>query len=332
MTTQQARNVLVTGGAGYIGSHACKVLAAQGYVPVTYDNLCTGWADAVKFGPFEQGDLLDRARLDTVFAKHQPIAVMHFAALSQVGEAMSVPGKYWRNNVSGSLSLIEAAVAAGCLNFVFSSTCATYGDQDGVVLDENSAQMPLNAYGASKRAIEDMLTDFGASDGLQSVIFRYFNVAGADPDGEVGEFHQPETHLVPLMLDTIDGKRPALTIFGDDYDTPDGTCIRDYVHVMDLVDAHVLGVEWLLDGKGSRVFNLGTGSGFSVREVLSHGKVVTNQPVPHDIGPRRAGDAQCLVSGSTRAETELGWAPKRSNLETMITDAWRWHQNGHYEK
>lgn len=332
MTKTQARNVLVTGGAGYIGSHACKVLAAQGFIPVTYDNLCTGWADAVKFGPFEQGDLLDRARLDEVFAKYQPVAVMHFAALSQVGEAMKEPGKYWRNNVSGSLSLIEAAVDAGCLNFVFSSTCATYGDQDGVVLDENSAQMPLNAYGASKRAIEDMLTDFGASDGLQSVIFRYFNVAGADPDGEVGEFHQPETHLVPLMLDTIDGKRPALTIFGDDYDTPDGTCIRDYVHVMDLVDAHVLGVNWLLDGKGSRVFNLGTGTGFSVREVLSHGKVVTNQAVPHEMGPRRAGDAQCLVSGSTRAETELGWKPKRSNLETMITDAWRWHQNGHYDK
>jgi len=326
------KNVLVTGGAGYIGSHACKVLRDQGYVPVTYDNLSTGWEDAVKFGPFERGDLHDRARLDEVFAKYQPVAVMHFAAFSQVGEAMREPGKYWHNNVGGSLVLIEAAVAAGCLNFVFSSTCATYGDQDGVVLDENSAQMPLNAYGASKRAIEDILTDFGASDGLNSVIFRYFNVAGCDPDGEVGEFHQPETHLIPLMLDAIEGKRPALTVFGTDYPTPDGTCIRDSVHVMDLVDAHVLGLKWLEDGKGSRVFNLGTGKGFSVREVIDHSSSVTNKPVPIVEGDRRAGDAVALVSGSTRANAELGWSPERSTLQRMISDAWRWHQNGHYDK
>lgn len=273
-------NILVTGGAGYIGSHACKALAAAGYTPITFDNLSTGWQDAVKFGPFEQGDLLDRARLDQVFAKYKPTAVMHFAAFSQVGEAMTDPGKYWRNNVSGSLNLIETAVGAGCLDFVFSSTCATYGDQDGVVLDENSAQFPTNSYGASKRAIEDILDNFGASHGLKSVIFRYFNVAGADPEAEVGEFHQPETHLIPLMLDAIDGKRAALTIFGTDYDTPDGTCIRDYVHVCDLVDAHVLGVKWLEQGKGSRVFNLGTGNGFSVREVVDNSRAVTNRAVP----------------------------------------------------
>lgn len=326
------KHVLVTGGAGYIGSHACKVLRAAGYVPVTYDNLSTGWADAVKFGPLEQGELTDRARLDEVFARYQPVAVMHFAALSQVGEAMREPGKYWHNNVTGSLSLIEAAVAAGCLNFVFSSTCATYGDQDGVVLDEDSAQMPLNAYGKSKRAIEDMLADFEASHGLKSVIFRYFNVAGADPEGEVGEFHRPETHLIPLMLDAIDGKRPALTVFGTDYDTPDGTCIRDYVHVMDLVDAHVLGVKWLEDGKESRVFNLGTGKGFSVFEVIENSRTVTNRAVPYEVGERRAGDAVRLVSGSTRAEAELGWKPSRSNMESMIADAWRWHQSGHYDR
>ncbi|MDG1802711.1 MAG: UDP-glucose 4-epimerase GalE, partial [Paracoccaceae bacterium] len=220
-------NILVTGGAGYIGSHACKALAAAGYTPITFDNLVTGWHDAVKFGPFEQGDLLDRAALDQVFAAYQPEAVMHFAALSQVGESMVHPGKYWRNNVVGSLTLIEAAVAAGCNRFVFSSTCATYGDQDNVLLDENCPQDPINAYGASKRAIEDILANYAESDGLESVIFRYFNVAGADPDGDVGEFHQPETHLIPLMLDAIDGKRDALTIFGTDYDTPDGTCIRD---------------------------------------------------------------------------------------------------------
>ena len=212
-----ADRVLVTGGAGYIGSHACKALAAAGFIPVTYDNFCTGWREAVKFGPCVEGDLADRDRLDAAFREHAPVAVMHFAALSQVGEAMREPGKYWRGNVAASLTLIEATVAAGVRDFVFSSTCATYGDHDGVVLDEDTPQHPLNAYGASKRAIEDMLADFGASDGLRSVIFRYFNVAGADPDAEVGEFHQPETHLVPLILDAIDGKRPALTIHGTDY-------------------------------------------------------------------------------------------------------------------
>jgi UDP-glucose 4-epimerase len=326
------KHVLVAGGAGYIGSHACKALRAAGYIPVTYDNLITGWQGAVKFGPFEQGDLMDRARLDQVFAAYNPVAVMHFAALSQVGEAMEQPGMYWRNNVAGSLTLIEAAVAAGCLDFVFSSTCATYGDQDSVVLDESAPQLPLNAYGASKRAIEDILRDFEAAYGLRHVIFRYFNVAGADPEAEVGEFHRPETHLVPLMLDAIDGKRDALTVFGTDYDTPDGTCIRDYVHVCDLVDAHLLGLKWLQDAKGSRVFNLGTGTGFSVREVIDHSRSVTNRDVPFVEGPRRAGDCTKLVSGSERAVTELGWSPSRSNLNTMIADAWRWHQTGHYEK
>ncbi len=325
-------NVLVTGGAGYIGSHACKALRAAGFTPVTYDSLVTGWQDAVKFGPFEQGDLLDKARLETVFAQYEPVAVVHFAALSLVGECMQDPGLYWRNNVGGSLNLIEAAVAAGCLDFVFSSTCATYGDQDNVVLDENSVQMPINAYGASKRAIEDMLRDFEVAHGLRHVIFRYFNVAGADPDGEVGEFHRPETHLVPLMLDALDGKREALTIFGTDYDTPDGTCIRDYVHVCDLVDAHVLGLKWLQDGKGSRVFNLGTGTGFSVREVLEQSHAVTNRAVPYTEGPRRAGDCTRLVSGSQRAVRELGWQPDRSTMKQMITDAWRWHQSGQYER
>jgi len=323
-------NILVTGGAGYIGSHACKALAAAGHTPVTFDNLVTGWRDAVKFGPFVQGDLLNRAEIDAVFERYQPVAVMHFAALSQVGDSMKQPGTYWRNNVEGSLNLIEATVAAGCKQFVFSSTCATYGDQDNVVLDENSAQHPINAYGASKRAIEDILRDFEAAYGLQSVIFRYFNVAGADPEGEVGEFHQPETHLIPLMLDAIDGKRDALTIFGTDYDTPDGTCIRDYVHVCDLVDAHVLGLNWLLEDKGSRVFNLGTGTGFSVREVVEQSREVTNRAVPMTEGDRRPGDCTKLVSGSVRAETELGWRPKRSTLPQMIADAWRWHQTGDY--
>jgi UDP-glucose 4-epimerase len=326
------QHVLVTGGAGYIGSHACKALRAAGFVPVTFDNLSTGWSDAVQFGPFEQGELSDRAALDAVLARYQPVAVMHFAALSQVGESMQDPGKYWRHNVMGSLTLIEATVAAGCQNFVFSSTCATYGDQDNVVLNEDSAQRPINSYGASKRAIEDILQNFGASHGLSHVIFRYFNVAGSDPDGEIGEFHQPETHLIPLMLDAIAGKRPALTVFGTDYDTPDGTCIRDYVHVCDLVDAHILGLKWLQDGRGSRVFNLGSGKGFSVREVIDHSRGVTNRDVPVVEGARRSGDCTKLVSGSARAVTELGWMPERSSLSVMIGDAWKWHQNGHYDK
>ncbi len=325
-----AEHVLVTGGAGYIGSHACKALKTAGYIPVTFDNLSTGWRDAVKFGPLEEGDLLDSARLDEVFAAYSPIAVMHFAALSLVGEAMSDPGRYWRSNVGGALNLVEAALSAGCDRFVFSSTCATYGDQDGVLLDETTPQQPLNAYGASKLAIEQMLANFGESHGLNHVIFRYFNVAGGDPDGEIGEFHQPETHLIPLVLDAVCGRREALTLNGTDYNTTDGTCVRDYVHVSDLVDAHVLGLTWLLDGKSSRVFNLGSGTGFSVREVIAGARTVTNRDVPVKEGPRRAGDAASLVSGSVRAETELGWAPKRSDLSTMISDAWRWHQTGGY--
>ncbi|WP_127112332.1 UDP-glucose 4-epimerase GalE [Shimia sediminis] len=325
-------HVLVTGGAGYIGSHACKALKLAGFTPVTFDNLCTGWEDAVKFGPFEHGDLMDRARLDAVFAQYAPVAVMHFAALSQVGESMAEPGKYWLNNAGGSLNLIEAATAAGCENFVFSSTCATYGEHDNVLLDESIEQHPINAYGASKRAIEDMLKDFEAAKGLRHVIFRYFNVAGGDPEGEIGEFHRPETHLIPLMLDAIDGRRDALTIYGTDYDTPDGTCIRDYVHVCDLVEAHILGLRWLLDGKPSEVFNLGTGKGFSVREVIDQSRAVTNRDVPYEEGPRRAGDCTKLVSGSTKAEKVLGWAPTRSTMKDMVADAWRWHQTGHYEK
>ncbi|MDZ7710056.1 MAG: UDP-glucose 4-epimerase GalE [Roseovarius sp.] len=323
-------NILVTGGAGYIGSHACKALSRAGYTPVSYDNLCTGWRDAVRFGPFEEGDLTDRARLDQVFAAYQPSAVMHFAALSQVGESIRAPGLYWHNNVAGSLCLMEAAVAAGCLDVVFSSTCATYGDQDNVTLDEGCTQAPINAYGASKRAIEDMLRDFELAHGMRHVIFRYFNVAGADPEAEIGEFHQPETHLVPLVLDAVAGRRDALTIFGTDYDTPDGTCIRDYVHVMDLVDAHILGLRRLEDGQGSRVFNLGTGTGFSVREVIDAAEAVTGTPVPVIEGERRAGDCTRLVSGSTRAGAELGWSPARSTLREMIGDAWRWHRAGHY--
>jgi UDP-glucose 4-epimerase len=327
-----AEHILVTGGAGYIGSHACKALKAAGYIPVTFDNLSTGWRDAVKFGPLEEGDLLDRARLDEVFARYQPVAVMHFAALSLVGEAMHDPGRYWRVNLGGGLNLVEAAVTAGCKQFVFSSTCATYGDHDGVTLDEETPQHPLNAYGASKLALEQGLENFAHSDGLRHVIFRYFNVAGGDPAGEIGEFHRPETHLIPLVLDAVDGRRPALTVYGTDYPTRDGTCIRDYVHVCDLVDAHVLGLNWLQQGRPNAVFNLGSGTGFSVREVIDTARQVTNRDVPFAEGARRAGDPASLVSGSVRAQSELGWSPGRSDLPTMIADAWRWHQTGEYSE
>ena len=317
-------HVLVTGGAGYIGSHACKALQAAGFVPVAFDNLVTGNAGAVKFGPLVQGDLMNSASVAAAFAEWQPVAVMHFAALSLVGESMRDPAPYWRVNVGGALNLVEAALAAGCGRIVFSSTCATYGDPDGVLLDENTPQNPINAYGASKRAIEDILRNFGASHGLRHVIFRYFNVAGADPEGQVGECHAPETHLIPLMLEAVQGKRPALTLHGTDYPTKDGTCIRDYVHVTDLAAAHVLGVRWLMAGKPSRDFNLGTGTGFSVREVIDHARIVTNRSVPVAEGPRRAGDAVSLVSGSARAREELGWEPSRSTLPQMIRDAWAW--------
>ncbi|WP_333869123.1 UDP-glucose 4-epimerase GalE [Cypionkella sp.] len=318
------QHVLVTGGAGYIGAHACKALARAGFTPVAFDNLSTGWAEAVKFGPLFQGDLMDPAALDAAFAQYKPIAVLHFAALSLVGESMSDPGRYWRVNVNGSLNLVEAAVRAGCLNFVFSSTCATYGDQDGVLLNEDTPQYPINAYGASKKAIEEIVKNFGPAHGLNHVIFRYFNVAGADPEAEVGEQHRPETHLIPLMLDAIDGRRPALTIFGQDYPTPDGTCVRDYVHVSDLADAHVKGLQWLLAGRGNRAFNLGTGHGFSVRQVVDASRAVTNREVPMTLGARRAGDAAALVSGSARAREELGWRPERSTLPLMIGDALAW--------
>jgi UDP-glucose 4-epimerase len=325
-----ADHVLVTGGAGYVGAHACKALAQAGYVPVCYDNLSTGWRDAVKFGPLVQADLGDRAALDRAMAEYKPVAVMHFAALSLVGVAMRDPGTYWRANVVGALNLIEAAVAASVGSFIFSSTCATYGDQDGVVLTEDSLQQPLNAYGGSKRAIENMLQDFEASHGLRHVIFRYFNVAGADPDGEVGEQHRPETHLIPLLLDAVAGTRPALTVYGSDYPTPDGTCVRDYVHVSDLAQAHALGLKWLRDGRESRAFNLGSGDGFSVREVIAAARRITNRDVPIIEGDRRAGDAASLVSGSQRAITELGWQPRHSTMERMIADAWAWHQGKGY--
>lgn len=325
-----SKNVIVTGGAGYIGSHACKALMKAGYNPITVDCLHTGWEDAVKFGPFEKVDLLDQGALDKIFKKYNPCSIMHFAAFSEVGESVKYPGKYWRNNVVGSLNLIETAVKNGCLDLIFSSTCATYGSHDNVIIKENTPQRPVNSYGTSKHAVEKIIQHFSNSAGLNYVIFRYFNVAGADPDAEIGEFHKPESHLIPRLLDVVAGKQEAITIYGTDYETEDGTCVRDYVHVCDLIDAHLLGFNWLQDGGASKIYNLGTASGFSVREVISSVRAVTKKSIPFIEGPRRPGDCSTLVSGSSLIKKELGWSSKRSNLNQMVGDAWRWHQTGFY--
>lgn len=321
--------ILVTGGAGYVGSCACKMLRAAGHLPVTLDNFSTGWRQAVRFGPLIEADLLDRDALAAAFSAHEFDAVMHFAALSTVGESFDRPGLYWRNNVVGSMNLLDAMAEAGVERLVFSSTCAVYGEARDV-LDERHPFAPVNPYGQTKLAIERMIGDYAAAGDLSAVSFRYFNVAGAEPEAEVGEHHRPETHLIPLVLDAAAGARDAVTIFGDDYDTPDGACIRDYLHVSDLCDAHLRGLDRLLGGGCSEVYNLGTGAGYSVKQVIEAAARVTGRPVPHKVGPRRKGDPPRLVSGSTLAEQRLGWRRVRSDLETMIADAWAWRETGGY--
>ena len=320
-------HILVTGGAGYIGSHACRALATAGYTPVAYDNLSKGRRNAVQWGPLEVGDLADRARLADVFATYSPVAVMHFAAAIEVGESVTDPGKYWLNNFFGSLSLAETMVDARCLNLVFSSTCAVYDGGTGDDLNEDSPIGPINAYGGSKRATEMMLADFEAAHGLKTIIFRYFNVAGAATGAGIGQRHDDSaTHIIPRLLMALAGGVGHMTINGDDYPTHDGTCVRDYIHVEDLVAAHVAGLERLVNGGDSRVYNLGTGRGASVREVIeAAGSVVGHLP-QIQVGPRRKGDAARLVSGSARAGEELAWSPKYSDLETILGDAWAWHQ------
>jgi UDP-arabinose 4-epimerase len=320
------KNVLVTGGAGYIGSHACKVLAQEGYQPVAFDNLSSGHTWATKWGPLEQGDILDRAALDRAIEKYRPTACVHFAAFAYVGESVTDPGKYYRNNVVGSLTLLEALRDHGVDQIVFSSTCATYGIPDRVPIDETLIQTPINPYGATKLMVERMLADFQAAHQLRSVALRYFNAAGADPDIEIGEDHDPETHLVPLVLDAAYGDRDNITVFGTDYETPDGTCVRDYIHVTDLAKAHVLALKALEQGLTHRAFNLGNGNGYSVREVIASVERVTGRPVPVKFGERRPGDPARLISNSTRAATELKWTPHITKLDDIISTAWEWHQ------
>lgn len=320
------KTVLVTGGAGYIGAHTCKALATAGITPVVYDNLSSGHADAVLWGPLEQGDILDRDRLDQVISAHAPSAIVHFAAFSYVGESVSDPGKYYRNNVMGSLSLLEAARDHGIDQFVLSSTSATYGIPARMPIDEGAPQVPINPYGQSKLMVEAMLRDFEAAHGIRWMALRYFNAAGADPDGQVGENHDPETHLIPLVLDAASGRRDAITVFGTDYNTRDGTCVRDYIHVDDLASAHVKAVQALDQGHPARAYNLGNGQGYSVQEVIEAAERVTGLKIPVCHGERRAGDPERLISDASRAREELNWVPTYTDLDDILGTAWAWHQ------
>ncbi len=321
-----SKTILVTGGAGYIGAHACKALAQAGYTPVTYDNLVYGHERAVKWGPFEKGDILDGARLSEVLTRHKPSAVMHFAAFAYVGESVTEPAKYYRNNVVGTLSLLDAMRAHDIGRIVFSSTCATYGIPETVPIAEDTPQKPINPYGASKLMIERVLSDYADAYAMKCVALRYFNAAGADANGEIGESHDPETHLIPLVLDAASGARPHITILGDDYPTPDGTCIRDYVHVSDIAEAHVCALGKLGDGGLRRAYNLGTGSGFSVAQVIAAAKRVTGCKIPVVQGPRRAGDPAQLLADARLVSRELGWTARHSSLDNILQTAWRWHQ------
>lgn len=324
--------ILVTGGAGYIGSHAVLTLKQAGYDVVILDNLVYGHRDLVESVlqvELIEGDMNDRDLLDRLFASHPIAGVMHFAAYAYVGESVSDPAKYYRNNVIGTVTLLEAMLAANVKQLVFSSTCATYGVPKSVPIPEDHPQSPINPYGATKLMVERILADFDTAYGLKSVCFRYFNAAGADPAGQLGEDHQPETHLIPLVLQTALGLRESVAVFGTDYPTPDGTCIRDYIHVTDLATAHVLGLEYLLQGGSSEKFNLGNGSGFSVKEVIETARRVTGRDIPAVERDRRPGDPPALIGSSEKARSILGWQPQYSDLEQIITHAWNWHQKRH---
>ena len=326
------RTILVTGGAGYIGSHAALALKNAGYEVIILDNLSYGHqeiVDNVLQVKLVVGDTSDRALLDRLFTTHQIDAVMHFAAYIAVGESVSEPGKYYSNNVASTLNLLEAMVAHQIDKIVFSSTCAVYGMPKEVPMSENHPHDPLSPYAASKDMVERILKDFDTAFNLKSVAFRYFNACGADPGGLLGEDHTPETHLIPLALLTALKKRQSLHIFGTDYDTPDGTCVRDYIHVNDLADAHVLGLEYLLAGGASEVFNLGNGNGFSVREVIETARQVTGLEIPALESDRRPGDAPILVGSSDKVRQMLGWNPQYADLQTIISHAWQWHQKRH---
>lgn len=319
--------VLVTGGAGYVGSHVCKALAAEGMQPVAFDNMSTGHEWAVKWGPLEVGDLASAERLAEVFATHKPAAVIHLAANAYVGESVADPAKYYGNNVGGSLSLLNAMRAAEVPHIVFSSSCVVYGPPDKCPIGEDHPRNPQNPYGVTKMTVERMLEDFDTAYGVRSMSLRYFNAAGADADGEIGEDHDPETHLIPLALDAVTGRQQVLPVFGTDYGTPDGTAVRDYIHVDDLARAHVAALGKLVAGGASDAMNLGTGTGASVREVIAAVEKVTGKAVPTRDADRRPGDAPAMFADATRARTALDWAPRFPELADIVETAWRWHRN-----
>jgi UDP-glucose 4-epimerase len=320
--------ILVTGGAGYIGSHCCRALDAAGYLPITYDNLSTGHRSFAG-AALVVGDIADKATLARTFAEHDIVAVMHFAASSLVGESVADPQKYYANNLAGTLSLLETMRAAGCNRLVFSSSGAVYGNADSQALPENYPCAPINPYGASKWMIERILADYRAAYGLGSFALRYFNAAGADPAGGIGEMREVETHLIPRAMMALQGHVSDFAVFGDDYDTPDGTAIRDYIHVTDLATAHMLALKLLLDGHTGGAFNLGTGNGFSVREILAAIAAETGREVPHVVKPRRSGDPAYLVADPSAARDTLNFRPVHSDLATIIRTAWAWHRKAH---
>jgi UDP-glucose 4-epimerase len=320
------KRILIVGGAGYIGSHMVKLLLAAGHEVVTLDNLSTGHRDAVTGGEFVQADLADRAALDQVFQRHAFDGVMHFASCIQVGESVLKPDLYYRNNFCNTLNLLDVMVAHGVRRFIFSSTAAVFGEPGCVPIDEAHPAKPINPYGISKWMVEQALADYDRAYGLKSVCLRYFNAAGADPEGELGERHDPETHLIPLVLQAASRRRSEITVFGRDYDTPDGTCIRDYVHVMDLCQAHLLALDGLSAGGQSDAFNLGNGNGFSVQEVIESARRVTGREIPVRESGRRAGDPARLVANSDRAKALLGWKPEFADLDTIVEHAWKWEQ------
>jgi UDP-glucose-4-epimerase GalE len=315
--------ILVTGGAGYIGSHACKALAARGYQPIVYDNLSRGHRWAVRWGPLEIGDIADATRLRAVLKQYRPLGLIHFAAYAYVGESLDFPLLYYRNNVSGSCMLLQTLMDCEPIPVVFSSTCATYGVPEGCPIMEDHPQRPINPYGFSKLVVERMLAESDTAHGLRSISLRYFNAAGADPEGEIGEAHDPESHLIPLVLAAARDGNPV-RVFGNDYDTPDGTCIRDYVHVLDIADAHVRSMDYLLGGGASCALNLANARGYSVKEVIAIAERVCARRVPVVMASRRVGDPGILIGNPAKALKTIGWKPARSDLEVQIRDAWSW--------
>ena len=322
-----SQTVLVTGGAGYIGSHACKILARAGYQPIVFDNLSRGHREAVRWGPLVEGDLADRERLLLALETHRVSSVMHFAAYAYVGESVDDPALYYRNNLAGTLSLLEAMREARIDKIVFSSTCATYGLPERIPIDEDAQQVPVNPYGETKLAIERALHWYGEAYGLRSIALRYFNAAGADPEGEIGELHEPETHLIPLVLQTALGQRSHIDVYGNDYPTADGTAIRDYIHVEDLAEAHLRALEHLCAGRESAALNLGTGTGHSVREVIAAVEAVSGRTVAWRAAERRPGDPPVLVADPNLATKKLGWRTQCSDLPTIIRTAFAWHES-----